>query len=224
MSQLLSVSNLSKYYRMHQEKLSVLENLDLQLQEKEQLAIVGSSGVGKSTFLHCLGLLDRPDSGQIVFDGHDLHLLSEAERTEIRNHRIGFIFQFHYLIGELSALENVMMPLLIRRESASFAREQAEAMLKAVQLEKRLRHRPSELSGGEQQRVAIARALVHRPKMILADEPTGNLDPQTATQVFDLLVQRCHELGAGLVMATHNLELARKLDRMLTMKQGKLCS
>jgi lipoprotein-releasing system ATP-binding protein len=223
MSALLQVQNLSKVYRMHRGQVSVLEALNFELQEAETVAIVGSSGVGKSTLLHCLGLLDRPDQGQIVFDGHDLHLLSEKERSEIRNHRLGFIFQFHYLVAELTALENVMLPLLIRRDSSSLARQQAQHFLEEVQLGDRLHHRPSELSGGEQQRVAIARALVHRPKLIMADEPTGNLDPETATQVFDLLVRRCHELKAGLVMVTHNIELAGRLDRVLTMKQGKLC-
>ncbi|TVQ77658.1 MAG: ABC transporter ATP-binding protein [Bradymonadales bacterium] len=223
MSALLEVTELSKSYQTPYSRVSVLESLSFQLRSAEKLAVVGTSGVGKSTLLHCLGLLDRPDSGRIIFQGHDVAELTEDQRVELRHFKVGFIFQFHYLIAELTAVENVMLPLLIRAESRSFAHQQAEKFLEAVNLSHRLSHRPGELSGGEQQRVAIARALVHQPELILADEPTGNLDPETATQVFDLLVTRCHELEAGLVMATHNHDLASKLDRVMTMKQGKLC-
>lgn len=219
---MLSVSGMSKSYFRAGEEISVLKSLDLNVNESETVAVVGSSGIGKSTLLHCCGLLDRPDSGQLEITGKDCLKMTEIERAKTRQEMIGFVFQFHYLMTELTALENVMLPLMIAQKSKLECHDEAADWLAKVGLEHRMEHRPTQLSGGEQQRVAIARALVARPKIILADEPTGNLDPQTADKIFDLLLERSVELKAGLLMATHNLELASRLDRQLEMKEGRV--
>lgn len=218
------VENLHKAYRQRGENIAVLSGVELSLEPGDSLAIVGQSGVGKSTLLHCLGLLDSFDQGRISLQGD---LLAEGGRAELssaqqRRRHVGFVFQFHYLMAELTAEENVMVPLLLSGTSQADASRKAANILGSVGLSHRLHHRPSELSGGEQQRVAIARALVHEPKLILADEPTGNLDPKTAESVFHVLKDQCLRLKAILIMATHNLELAKYLDHQKTLLGGKL--
>lgn len=219
---MLKVKSLSKSYWQSDRKIPVLQALDLELKRGETLAIVGASGVGKSSLLHCIGLLDEFEAGSLQIDGQEIKSVRSVESHRIRQEKIGFVFQFHYLMAELSALENVMVPLLIEGKTKEEARRQAEIWLTKVGLLNRLHHKPSQLSGGEQQRVSMARALVRRPALILADEPTGNLDPQTASEVFDVLLERAKELNAGFIMATHNLELAERLQRKLTLRQGRL--
>jgi len=219
---LLNATNLQKSYVRADIKISVLKGLSLHLKAGESLAVTGASGVGKSTLLHCLGLLDEIDSGEFFLDDRNMMSSEEKERAKIRQEKLGFVFQFHYLMAELSAIENVMLPLLLVARTEVEARSRAKLWLEKVGLGERLTHLPSQLSGGEQQRVSIARALVREPKLILADEPTGNLDTHTAQSVFQILMDRCRELGAGLVMATHNIELACKLDRHLHLQEGVL--
>lgn len=209
-----------KSYYQSGAEIAVLKGAELRANPGEAVGIIGSSGIGKSTFLHCAGLLDQVDSGEFWINGQRLTAKSNAERSRVRQEMIGFVFQFHYLMTELTALENVMLPLLIRRQSRAKATQKAEALLKRVGLENRTSHYPSQLSGGEQQRVAIARALIGEPKLILADEPTGNLDPSTAESVFRLLVEQVTEHQACLLVATHNLELAQKLPRCVNLKDG----
>jgi lipoprotein-releasing system ATP-binding protein len=200
----------------------VLRNLDFDVQAGERIAIVGASGVGKSTLLHLLGALDRPSSGTLLFDGVDMLTRSEAELASFRNNEVGFVFQFHHLLGDFSALENVMLPGLIAGESFRSVRVRATALLERVGLGPRLHHRPGELSGGEQQRVAVARAVSRKPRLLLADEPTGNLDPSTGDDVQALLLELNREDGAALVVATHNDRLASSMDRTLRMADGRL--
>jgi lipoprotein-releasing system ATP-binding protein len=200
----------------------VLTGLDLDVQPGDRIAIVGESGVGKSTLLHLLGALDRPNAGRIVFDGHDVFDGSEAEMAAFRNREIGFVFQFHHLLGDFTALENVMLPSLIARESRGAARARATELLERVGLSHRLSHRPGELSGGEQQRVAVARALARRPRLLLADEPTGNLDPATGEGVQQLLLELNRECGSALVVATHSARLAAAMRRTLRLVDGQL--
>ncbi len=188
----------------------------------DSVAIVGESGVGKSTLLHLLGALDRPDAGRIVLDGRDLLALGGRELAALRNRAIGYVFQFHYLLGDFDAVENVMMPLLIEGQSRARARRRAVELLERVGLGERLGHRPGELSGGEQQRVAVARAVALRPRLILADEPTGNLDPATAGEVQRLLRDLQREEGAAMVVATHNQTLAQAMNRTLRLRAGLL--
>ena len=202
--------------------VEVLHDLDLDVAAGEAVVIVGQSGVGKSTLLHLLGALDTPSTGEVDFDGVALNQLGEAELAAFRNREIGFIFQFHHLLPDFTALENVMLPGLIAREPAGEARARAEALLVRVGLSQRLAHRPGELSGGEQQRVAVARALARRPRLLLADEPTGNLDPQTAAGVQDLLLELNQEHGAALVVATHSAHLAQAMTRTLRLAGGRL--
>jgi lipoprotein-releasing system ATP-binding protein len=202
-------------------RISVLTDVSFELQKGQSLAIVGESGIGKSTLLHCLGLIDRMDRGEIHLEG-SLVPQSEKSRSEIRRKSIGFVFQFHYLMSELTSLENVMVPLLLQKVSKQEAESRASRGLERVGLSHRKTHRPAELSGGEQQRVAIARALVNNPKVILADEPTGNLDPETARKVFDVLKDQCKSLDSILIMATHNYELAKNLDRVARLQKGVL--
>ena len=192
MSELIRCRGLSKSYYSGEQQVHVLSDLDLSVERGEMVALVGQSGVGKSTLLHLLGLLDRPDAGTYLFDGRDVLSQSPADLARFRNRRVGFVFQFHHLLPEFSALENVLMPRLIRRESRRAVEGEARALLEEMGLADRLRHRPSQLSGGEQQRVAIARALIARPDLLLADEPTGNLDPATSVLVFQVL-RRAHE-------------------------------
>ena len=203
-------------------RIDVLVDLDLEVAAGEAVAIVGQSGVGKSTLLHVLGTLDEPTSGTVLFDGADVLRLSEREQATYRNREIGFIFQFHHLLPDFSALENVMMPALIRGTSAAEAEPRARTVLQRVGLGERLTHKPGELSGGEQQRVAVARAVALSPRAILADEPTGNLDPATGAEVHALLMDLNRDHGITLVIVTHNDQLSRLVHRTLRLHDGKL--
>jgi lipoprotein-releasing system ATP-binding protein len=200
----------------------VLRGLDLEVMAGEEVAIIGQSGVGKSTLLHVIGSLERPTGGQVLFEGHDLFAMDERETAEFRNRNLGFVFQFHYLLADFSALENVMMPALIARMPDREAREMAEVVLERVGLKDKGHRRPAELSGGEQQRVAVARAVVLGPRLVLADEPTGNLDPKTADEVHEVFHRLNHELGLTLVVATHNERLSQSMTRTLRLQDGKL--
>ena len=204
--------------------VEVLKGIDLEISDSEVMCIIGASGVGKSTFLHILGTIDRPSRGSILFDGEDIFRLSDHRLAEYRNQHIGFVFQFHHLLPEFSALENTAMPALIRGLSYEESTGRAKQILKDVGLAARFRHRPGELSGGEQQRVAIARALILEPRLILADEPTGNLDSHTGEEVFSLMKGLNKNRGMTLVMVTHNERLSSQADRVVRMVDGKIDS
>jgi lipoprotein-releasing system ATP-binding protein len=219
-STLVEVVGMTKSFVHGARVLEVLKGVDLVLGRGELCSIIGASGAGKSTLLHCLGTLDLPTRGHVYFEGVDVVELPPPELAAFRNRTIGFVFQFHHLLPEFSALENVMMPALIARLRPAVARPMAEAILEAVGLSHRLRHRPGELSGGEQQRVAIARALVMRPKLLLADEPTGNLDTRTSDEVHDLLFRMNEEHAITMLLVTHNMDLARRAPRVLRMVDG----
>jgi lipoprotein-releasing system ATP-binding protein len=218
----ITVSGLSKSYVVGGRQLVVLQDLDLSLERGEMVAVVGASGVGKSTLLHVLGGLDVPDAGAIVVDGVDLRALPDTELVAFRNKRVGFVFQFHHLLPEFSAVENAEMPMRIARRPSQECRARATALLKSVGLAERLDHRPGMMSGGEQQRVAVARALAMDPALLLADEPTGDLDEHTAESLHELLKQMHAERGLTSIIATHNPRLAAACDRILRLEEGRL--
>ena len=218
---LVAAQDLEKEYRVGPETVKVLRGVSLTVNPAESVALIGASGVGKSTLLHLLGGLDRPTAGQVLFAGEDLYARSESALARLRRTEVAFIFQFYNLLGEMTALENAMMPALLQRLTTVEARERSVAALQEVGLTDRLGHRPGELSGGEQQRVAIARALVARPRVVLADEPTGNLDPKTSEVIWDLFLRLQAERKLAFVIATHNHDLARKADRGYRLVEGR---
>jgi lipoprotein-releasing system ATP-binding protein len=219
---MLQANNICKSYRDGSHVTPVLHDVTLQVPSHQMLAIVGSSGSGKSTLLHILGTLDQQDSGELWLAGQNVAKLSSVEKAALRNQQLGFIYQFHHLLMDFTALENVAMPLLIRGQSKAQANQQASALLQRVGLGHRIAHRPSELSGGERQRVAIARAMVGKPGLVLADEPTGNLDHQTAESIYQLMRELNQELGTSFIVVTHDRLLAKRLDRQLWMQDGRL--
>ena len=218
---LLAADELEKEYRTGPEVVRVLRGASVAVHPGEVVALVGASGVGKSTLLHLLGALDRPSGGRALFRGEDIFTRGEAGLARYRRHEIGFVFQFYNLLGEMTALENAMIPALLARRPAAEARERAAAALAEVGLADRVRHRPGELSGGEQQRVAIARALMNAPSVILADEPTGNLDPKTSDVIYELFLQLQAARRIAFLIATHNPELARRADRAYRLVEGR---
>jgi lipoprotein-releasing system ATP-binding protein len=219
---ILACENVHKHFVEAGQRLEVLRGVELQVRAGETLAIIGASGSGKTTLLQILGGLDLPASGAVRLMGHAFADLSDAARGDLRNQALGFVYQFHHLLPEFSALENVAMPLLVRRTPAADARREAQWFLDRVGLGERLTHRPSQLSGGERQRAAVARALVTRPRLVLADEPTGNLDGRNATGVLELMLELNRELGTSLVLVTHSHEIAARMQRVLTLQDGRL--
>ena len=218
----LELVDLHRSFRQGEVVLEVLRGVDLQIAPGTLTALTGPSGSGKSTLLHISGLLEPPSSGRVRIEGTDCGSLSERERTRIRRERIGFVYQYHHLLSDFTALENVVLPQLLLGRSRRRARARAEELLAGLGLAERLHHRPAKLSGGEQQRVAIARALANGPRLVLADEPTGNLDPQTAEEVFALLLDTVRRTGAAALVATHNLDLAARMDRVLALREGRI--
>ncbi|HED4435977.1 TPA: lipoprotein-releasing ABC transporter ATP-binding protein LolD [Pasteurella multocida] len=221
-SHLLHCQHITKYYQEGSQQTQVLKNVSFSMQAGELVAIVGSSGSGKSTLLHVLGGLDQPTSGEVFIQNQSLQEINANQLAQLRNQYLGFVYQFHHLMADFSALENVMMPMLIGKQNKSEAQDRAEKMLTAVGLSHRISHRPSALSGGERQRVAIARSLVNHPALVLADEPTGNLDRKTTESIFDLIKQLNQEQNIAFLLVTHDLALAEKLSRRLVMQDGVL--
>jgi lipoprotein-releasing system ATP-binding protein len=219
---LVEVQDVHKSFPMEGQEVVALRGVSFQIRRGELLAVVGASGAGKSTLLQILGALDRPTKGTVRFEGHDLFQMTDHALAEFRNRRIGFVFQFHHLLPEFTALENAMMPAIIQQQTWSDAQSAAEALLKQLGLDLRMRHKPGELSGGEQQRVAVARALVQRPALVLADEPTGNLDTHTGEALFALLRTLNRERGTTFVVVTHNEKLSAQADRLLRMEDGMI--
>ncbi|MDX8408572.1 MAG: ABC transporter ATP-binding protein [Mariprofundales bacterium] len=218
---MVSVRGLSKGFQTPSGKLTVLRHIDFSIDVGEFVAVVGESGSGKSTLLQILGTVEQPDAGEVLLDNIALFTLSAREQARLRNRKLGFIYQKHHLIPELTALENVMLPLQIRGEdSATSVRKQAEALLDALKLGQRLNHIPGKLSGGEAQRVAVARAMVGHPRLLLADEPTGNLDERSAKRVFDAMLGLCRDMGTSVIMVTHSHQLAQASDRTLLLHEG----
>ena len=222
MSNLLSVRDLYKSFLEGEKEISILRGLDLDLNHGERLAVVGESGVGKSTLLHLIGTLDRPTKGEILYLDKVIPMDDETALSHFRNREIGFVFQFHYLLPDFSAVENVMVPAMIQRMDLARARSEAERLLEMVGLKDRMSHRPGKLSGGEQQRVAVARSVILDPKLILADEPTGSLDLRIGEEVQDLLFRLNEEKGIALVVATHNRDFAKKIGRQVELREGRL--
>jgi lipoprotein-releasing system ATP-binding protein len=218
----LLFENVSRHYGNGEARLDILRDASFSLRKGEMVGLVAPSGTGKSTLLHLAGLLERPDGGDVLINGRSAGQLGDADRTSVRRMEIGFVYQFHHLLPEFSALENVMMPQMIAGLSRSEASERAGQLLDYLRVRHRAEHRPGELSGGEQQRVAIARAVANAPRMLLADEPTGNLDPVTAHYVFDALEALVRQSGLAALIATHNLELAGRMDRRITLAEGKV--
>jgi lipoprotein-releasing system ATP-binding protein len=219
---MIEAVNLTKSFQMAGLELTVLKDINLTIAQGEILAIVGASGAGKSTLLHILGTLDRPTSGTVLFEGQDLFQLSDQKQAEFRNRRIGFVFQFHHLLPEFTALENVCLPAHIQNRSAQDAQAEATSLLRDVGLEHRMNHKPGELSGGEQQRVAVARALIQQPNLVLADEPTGNLDTHTGDALFTLMRTLNRSRGITFVIVTHNEKLSAQADRIIHMEDGQI--
>ena len=218
----LELKAVERHYVQGQRKLTILNGVDFKLHRGEMVALVAPSGTGKSTLLHTAGLLERPDAGDVILSGRACGRLSDDERTAIRRNDIGFVYQFHHLLPEFSAVENIMMPQLVKGLRAAEARSRAMQLLDYMQIAKRGEHRPAELSGGEQQRVAIARAVANAPLVLLADEPTGNLDPTTASYVFDALSALVRQSGLAALIATHNHDLAQRMDRRVTLSDGRV--
>jgi len=221
---LLTCQGITKNYQDGDHQIDVLSHLDLTLNSHELLAITGRSGSGKSTLLHILGTLDKPSNGEVIFKGQNVHSLNASKQATFRNNELGFIYQFHHLLAEFTALENIMMPLLIAGANRAQAKKRACAMIKQVGLSDRAHHKPSKLSGGERQRIAIARALVNEPALVLADEPTGNLDSENAQVIFELLRELRDKNGTSFVVVTHDTSLANKLDRVVNLSSGQLCN
>lgn len=219
---LLECQNINKFYQEGENQTQVLKGVSFAMKPQELVAIVGSSGSGKSTLLHTLGALDQPSSGEVFIKGQSLQKASESELAKLRNQNLGFVYQFHHLMADFTALENVMMPMLIGRQNKTEAKDRAEKILGSVGLSHRITHRPSALSGGERQRVAIARALVNNPALVLADEPTGNLDHKTTESIFELIQTLNAEQNIAFLLVTHDMSLAQKLSRCLTMQDGIL--
>ncbi len=219
----LKTANLKKSYSIGTPaQVDVLKGIDLEIAEGEIVAVIGPSGVGKSTLLHVIGALDKPTSGTVEIDGMDIYKCNDQKLAQIRNQTIGFVYQAHHLLPEFTALENVMMPGMIARKNTSFLQKSAMTLLEHVGLQHRAKHRPAELSGGELQRVAVARALCNEPCLLLADEPSGNLDPKTASSLHDLLWNLSHSLHKTLIIVTHNIELANRADRIIDLLDGKI--
>jgi lipoprotein-releasing system ATP-binding protein len=221
---ILKTSGLTRVYEQGGETLSVLHNIDVEIKAGEIVALVGPSGSGKSTFLQSVGLLDQPTKGEIFIGDQKIEANNDKARTVIRREYIGFVYQFHYLLPEFTALENVIIPQMIAGVKKADAEKRARQLLIGLKMDHRFDHRPARLSGGEQQRVAIARALANAPTLLLADEPTGNLDPETSEIVFELLIDLVRNAGIGAIIATHNMQIAERMDRILELKNGKIIS